>query len=47
MALTGGKYCSDICAPTSIGECDHKGILEHVVVEVVVGGKSHDAPPTD
>lgn len=38
----------DVCAPpTSISECDHKCILEHVVVEVVVGGKSHDSSPTD
>lgn len=37
-----------ICAaPTSISECDHKGVLEHVVVEVAVGGKSHDSTPTD
>lgn len=34
-------------SPTSISECDHKSILEHVVVEVAVGGKSHDSPPTD
>lgn len=37
-----------ICAaPTSISECDHKGVLEHVVVEVAVGGKSHDSTPAD
>lgn len=34
-------------SPTSISKCYNKWVLEHVVVEVIIGSKSHDSTPAN